>query len=81
MSPARAGHTRAFASCSSAPVLVFDSGVGGLSVAAEIRRQWPKLSLGYVSDNAALPHGTTTDDWLIPCIVQVSVAAVEASAA
>ncbi|MGB2148578.1 MAG: glutamate racemase [Cobetia amphilecti] len=71
----------AFASCSSAPVLVFDSGVGGLSVAAEIRRQWPQLSLVYVCDNAALPYGTKPDDWLIPRIVQVCVAAVEASGA
>ncbi|NHH87200.1 glutamate racemase [Cobetia sp. MB87] len=66
---------------SSAPVLVFDSGVGGLSVAAEIRRQWPRLSLAYVCDNAALPYGTKPDDWLIPRIVQVCVAAVAASEA
>ncbi len=64
-----------------APVLVFDSGVGGLSVAAEIRRQWPQLSLAYVCDNAALPYGTKPDDWLIPRIVQVCVAAVAASGA
>ncbi len=81
MSPACPGDTPAFASCSSAPVLVFDSGVGGLSVAAEIRRQWPQLSLAYVCDNAALPYGTKPDDWLIPRIVQVCVAAVEASGA
>ena len=81
MSPARPGDTPASASRSSAPVLVFDSGVGGLSVAAEIRRQWPQLSLAYVCDNAALPYGTKPDDWLIPRIVQVCVAAVEASGA
>ena len=81
MSPACPGDTPAFASRSSAPVLVFDSGVGGLSVAAEIRRQWPQLSLAYVCDNAALPYGTKPDDWLIPRIVQVCVAAVEASGA
>ncbi|NVN56870.1 glutamate racemase [bacterium Scap17] len=64
-----------------APVLIFDSGVGGLSVASEIRRQWPSLPLAYVCDNAALPYGTKPDDWLVARIAQVCVAAVEASGA
>ncbi|TVU67838.1 MULTISPECIES: glutamate racemase [Cobetia] len=64
-----------------APVLVFDSGVGGLSVAAEIRRHWPALSLAYVCDNAALPYGTKADDWLVTRITEVCVAAVKASGA
>ncbi|WP_158774672.1 glutamate racemase [Cobetia sp. L2A1] len=64
-----------------APVLVFDSGVGGLSVAAEIRRQWPALPLAYVCDNAALPYGTKADDWLVTRITEVCVAAVKASGA
>ncbi|MGY3728470.1 MULTISPECIES: glutamate racemase [Cobetia] len=64
-----------------APVLIFDSGVGGLSVAAEIRRQWPTLPLAYVCDNAALPYGTKADDWLVTRIAQVCAAAVEASVA
>ncbi len=51
--------------------LIFDSGVGGLSVSADIRRRMPWLSLGYVCDNAALPYGTKDDAWLVARIVAV----------
>ncbi|HEX2081357.1 MAG TPA: glutamate racemase [Longimicrobium sp.] len=45
-----------------APVGVFDSGVGGLSVAREIRRALPAEHLLYVSDNAYLPYGDRTEE-------------------
>jgi len=38
-------------------VLVFDSGVGGLSVAASIRRLCPQLPMVYLADNAGFPYG------------------------
>ncbi|KAA0016261.1 glutamate racemase [Salinicola corii] len=57
--------------------LIFDSGVGGLSVSEEIRRRMPDCSLGYLCDNAALPYGTKRDDWLIARIVAVCVNACE----
>ena len=38
-------------------VLVFDSGVGGLSVAASIRRLCPQLPIVYLADNAGFPYG------------------------
>jgi glutamate racemase len=57
--------------------LIFDSGVGGLSVSAEIRRHLPQLSLGYVCDNAALPYGTKEDAWLVARIVSVCECACE----
>lgn len=38
-------------------VLVFDSGVGGLSVAASIRRLCPHLPIVYLADNAGFPYG------------------------
>jgi glutamate racemase len=38
-------------------VLVFDSGVGGLSVAASIRRLCPQVPLVYLADNAGFPYG------------------------
>ncbi|WP_245392172.1 glutamate racemase [Salinicola halophyticus] len=57
--------------------LIFDSGVGGLSVSAEIRRHLPQLSLGYVCDNAALPYGTREDAWLVARIVSVCERAYE----
>ncbi|WIX31427.1 glutamate racemase [Salinicola sp. JS01] len=55
--------------------LIFDSGVGGLSVSAEIRRWLPQLGLDYVCDNAALPYGTKPDAWLVARIVEVCLAA------
>lgn len=38
-------------------VLVFDSGVGGLSVYDEIRRLLPDLHYIYAFDNVAFPYG------------------------
>ena len=42
---------------SEAPVGVFDSGVGGLSVLADIRAQLPSESLLYVADSGHVPYG------------------------
>lgn len=39
------------------PIGVFDSGVGGLSVWREIRKQLPKESTIYVADQANVPYG------------------------
>ncbi|MBW0148905.1 glutamate racemase [Marinobacter arenosus] len=38
-------------------VLVFDSGVGGLSVAASVIRHLPGTELVYLADNAGFPYG------------------------
>jgi glutamate racemase len=43
------------------PVGIFDSGVGGLSVAAEIRRALPAEHLLYVADTAYCPYGDRPD--------------------
>lgn len=40
--------------------LIFDSGVGGLSVAAEIRRRLPDLAMDYVADDEFRPYGEKT---------------------
>ena len=45
----------------SAPVLVFDSGVGGLSVLREIQALLPGLAVVYAADNAGFPYGTKTE--------------------
>ncbi len=45
----------------SAPILIFDSGVGGLSVLAETRKLLPDAPIIYVADNAALPYGDKTE--------------------
>ena len=44
-----------------APILVFDSGVGGLSVLAAIRAALPGLPIVYAADNAGFPYGTKTE--------------------
>ena len=40
-----------------APIGVFDSGVGGLSVLRAIRESLPREQLIYVADSAYLPYG------------------------
>jgi glutamate racemase len=40
------------------PLLVFDSGVGGLSVLAEIRKLLPTAPIVYAADSAGFPYGT-----------------------
>ncbi|WP_423821195.1 glutamate racemase [Salinisphaera sp. SPP-AMP-43] len=40
-----------------APILVFDSGVGGLSVLAAIRQQLPCAPIVFAMDSAAYPYG------------------------
>ncbi|WP_084390735.1 glutamate racemase [Novosphingobium capsulatum] len=44
-----------------APILMFDSGVGGLSVLAKLRQVLPQAPVIYVADNAGLPYGTKTE--------------------
>jgi len=39
------------------PILLFDSGVGGLSVLAEVRKLLPDAPIIYAADNAGLPYG------------------------
>ena len=44
-----------------APILLFDSGVGGLSVLAELRRLLPDAPVIYAADTAGLPYGEKTE--------------------
>ncbi len=43
------------------PILVFDSGVGGLSILARIRATMPQAALVYAADNAWHPYGTRSE--------------------
>ncbi len=52
-------------------ILVFDSGVGGLSVAREIQQRLPLNPLIYASDNAFFPYGTKGETELIGRVDQV----------
>lgn len=58
-------------------LLVFDSGVGGLSVMREITRENPFVDIVYASDNAAFPYGTKAPEVLLPrigAVMQVLIA-------
>lgn len=48
-----------------APVGVFDSGIGGLTVAREIIRQMPGERIVYFGDTARLPYGSKSRDTVI----------------
>ena len=52
-------------------VLIFDSGVGGLSVAREILAAYPQCQLTYCSDNAGFPYGSKASDWLTERVTRV----------
>jgi glutamate racemase len=44
------------------PLLFFDSGVGGLSVLAEVRKLLPRAPLVYVADSEGFPYGTKSEE-------------------
>jgi glutamate racemase len=46
-------------------VLVFDSGLGGLTVLAEVMRQRPDVSCLYAADDAGFPYGRLSEPELI----------------
>ena len=48
-----------------APIGVFDSGVGGLTVAREIMRQMPGESIVYFGDMARVPYGSKSGDTIL----------------
>ena len=53
------------------PILVFDSGVGGLSIVQALRERMPDLPLTYACDNAAFPYGLKSDAWLLERVPEV----------
>lgn len=59
-----------------APILVMDSGVGGLSIAEHIRKTCPVTPLYYLADNAAFPYGDKAEAWLVERVVQLAEALV-----
>jgi glutamate racemase len=59
-----------------AHILLFDSGVGGLSVARAIREYLPQSSISYLFDNAYFPYGELEDSVLIDRVVTLVCDAV-----
>ena len=43
------------------PILLFDSGVGGLTVLAELRKRMPRAPVIYAADMAGLPYGEKSE--------------------
>ena len=54
-----------------APIGVFDSGVGGLTVVREMIRQLPSENIIYFGDTARVPYGTKSRDTIIAYSEQI----------
>ncbi len=57
-------------------ILVFDSGVGGLTILDEIRQALPDACLSYAMDTANFPYGTKSESWLkkdVPLLLQSTI--------
>ena len=52
-------------------ILVFDSGVGGLSIVEHIQQQLPHASICYLADNALHPYGLLKEQMLIDRVVEL----------
>lgn len=57
--------------------LIFDSGVGAISIAREIRQLLPGLTLHFGVDNGFFPYGDKTEEALRPRIVGCATAMME----
>lgn len=57
---------------SNLPIGVFDSGVGGLTVAKEIMNRLPKESLIYFGDTARVPYGNKSEETVITYSRQIA---------
>jgi glutamate racemase len=60
-----------------APIGVFDSGVGGLTVLAALRARLPTEHFVYLGDTARLPYGTKSGATVVRYALQASEALVE----
>jgi glutamate racemase len=59
-------------SMSRAPkILVFDSGLGGLTVCGEVARLLPDAQIIYAADDAAFPYGELREDALVARVLMV----------
>src|SRR5689334_18185658 len=48
-----------------APIGVFDSGVGGLTILSALRQELPHETYIYIGDTAHVPYGTRSDEEII----------------
>jgi glutamate racemase len=59
-----------------ATILVFDSGLGGLTVYREVAAARPDAAYVYVADDAGFPYGNLDEDALIARVIEVIGAAI-----
>lgn len=57
--------------CSAPTILVFDSGLGGLTVFAEVAKLRPDARFVYAADDAAFPYGRLAETALVERIISV----------
>lgn len=74
---AGAGYAAPVLSLRTPTVLVFDSGLGGLTVLREVMRQRPDADIVYVADDAAFPYGRLDEPALIARVLAVMERLVE----
>ncbi len=55
-------------------VLVFDSGVGGLSIYTEVQKLLPHLHYIYTFDNAAHPYGEKSEEFITDRVLKITSA-------
>ena len=53
------------------PVLIFDSGIGGLTVLREARMLMPERRFVYIADNAAFPYGDWQEEALLDHLLRL----------
>src|SRR5678815_5350104 len=56
---------------SSSPIVVLDSGLGGLTVARAVRAALPDENILYFGDTARLPYGSKTADTVTGFVRQI----------
>ncbi|HEY3593986.1 MAG TPA: glutamate racemase, partial [Polyangiaceae bacterium] len=59
-----------------APLGVFDSGLGGLTVVRALRRRLPSESIIYLGDTARVPYGTRSPDTVVKYALSCSKALI-----
>ena len=60
-------------------ILVFDSGIGGLTIAREIRAMAPMVKVNYAADTGFFPYGEKSDAALQDRLPRIAEALVEAA--
>lgn len=71
LNPFVGGGSQVYRGSSAAPIGVFDSGVGGLTVLKEIYRQLPQESVIYFGDTARVPYGTKTPEQILEFVREI----------